>query len=260
MSSNKRKPPVHFFSFRSPYSWIADRMLRDALSAAELAAIEFVPYWEPDAATLALLRERGGEFLYRPMSREKHLYILQDVKRITRSLQLSHVWPIDRDPSWEQPVRAYLVARRLGRGAEFREALYRARWESGSDIHCPRVLAELADPLGIGDLAAQMASSVTIEEAVQILLRAGNAGVFGVPFFQIGLEKFWGVDRVPAFISTLRGDPLPFAWTRALSPSARRDSKPGRQVDPSQEFTHASAEEPIATNLLLDADAAGGCG
>src|SRR5262249_51612028 len=133
MKANKR--PRYYFSFRSPYSWIATRILAERLSPNERERIEFIPYWEPAPKTLQALREQGGDFLYRPMSREKHLYILQDVKRLTRSLHLTHVWPIDRNPLWELPVLAYLIAEQCGQAECFRTAVYRARWEEGVDIH-----------------------------------------------------------------------------------------------------------------------------
>jgi 2-hydroxychromene-2-carboxylate isomerase len=241
-----KKTPVYYFSFRSPYSWIATRLLAERLTLDELARIEFVPYWEPDPPTLASLRERGGDHLYQPMSRAKHLYILQDVRRITRGLGLRHVWPVERNPSWEQPVLAYLAAEEDGRSAPFRAALYRARWEQGCDIHAPDVLARLAAECGIDPERVRAASTSPSarERALTLLLRAYQDDVFGVPFFLLGHDKFWGVDRLEAFIAALRGQPYRFGagWP---APSAEPPPLP---------------PDLVRQSGVLDTDTAGGCG
>src|SRR5262245_62169356 len=93
------KRPRFYFSFRSPYSWMAARLLEERLDPRPYG-IEYIPFWEPDEHTLSLLRSRGSDFLYTPMSRQKHLYILQDIKRIATGLGYSMAWPRDRGNLW----------------------------------------------------------------------------------------------------------------------------------------------------------------
>ncbi len=244
--------PRYYFSFRSPYSWIATRLIAERLTPEEHARIEFVPYWEPQPETLGLLHARGCDFLYQPMTREKHLYILQDVKRVTRSLGLKHVWPIDRDAVWEMPVKAYLVARQLGKAAQFRDAVYRARWEDNVNVHCSEVLERLGSECGIvpAEMHSAVASPVIEQEAVNSLAAAWHDGVFGIPFIKLGNDKFWGIDRLSAFIAALRGEPFHFERERCAAEPVR-----------------AAAEENSALPLEVeravgrfDTDAAGGCG
>lgn len=204
----RKRRPRFYFSFRSPFSWIAARVLAERLTPEEQAEIEYIPFWEPDQRTLARLRELGGEFLYTQMSREKHLYILQDIKRMTRSLGYQHVWPIDESPWWELPNLAYLAARRDGKADELRSAVYRARWEEGENIHDMAVIRRVAADIGLDpDRIAGAPEDPEIgEEAAQALLRSYKDGVFGIPFFVLGFERFWGLDRLAPFVAALRGE------------------------------------------------------
>src|SRR5580700_5318229 len=137
----KRRPRI-YFSFRSPYSWMAVERLRRALPDPH-RALEFVPYWDPDQITERDLAARGGSFHYVQMSKAKHLYLLHDTKRLAGRLGLAMRWPIDIDPWWELPHLAFLAARAMGAEAEFYAGIAAARWERGENICEPRVLSEV---------------------------------------------------------------------------------------------------------------------
>src|ERR671922_138859 len=86
--------PTLFFSFRSPFSWLlVERLRRHVADAHE--RIEFVPFWEPDPRMAAALAERDAGLHYVPMSKAKHLYILQDTKRLAGRLGLEMACPVD---------------------------------------------------------------------------------------------------------------------------------------------------------------------
>lgn len=209
--------PRFYFSLRSPYSWLAYRDLLDR-HAALAGRLEWIPFWEPDGHSLRLLAEAGGRFLYTPMSKAKHLYALQDVRRLAAERGLRPAWPVDREPWWEVPHLAYLVARRHGRGPEFIAGAYRARWEEGRDICDPRTIAGLAGELGLdeGELTGAVDDPRIREEGVRALLRIHRDGVFGVPFFVNRFDKYWGVDRLQAFADSVRagaGAPPPTVST-----------------------------------------------
>jgi 2-hydroxychromene-2-carboxylate isomerase len=199
-----KRSPRFYFSFRSPYAWIAARWLEEKLDPAQYE-IEYIPFWEPDNVTLSLLREVNGDFLYIPMSRQKHLYILQDIKRITTELHYKMAWPIDRDPWWDLPHLAYLAACRSGRGRQFFWAVYRARWEEGRDICSADQLRDIARTTGLNpDDVAKAPDDRDIRIAgAEALLRAYRDGVFGIPFFIKGVDKFWGIDRMETFVKSL---------------------------------------------------------
>nr|WP_198943553.1 DsbA family protein [Actinokineospora bangkokensis] len=225
--------PRFYFSLRSPYSWLALHDLVTRFPDIALTA-RWRPFWEPDARSAAALRDRGGDFPYAPMSRAKHLYVLQDVKRLAAERGLVPAWPVDRDPVWEVPHLAYLVAERAGASREFVAAVTAARWERGLDICDPAVVGAAAAEVGVDPTAAAGAGEDPDlrAEGVERLLDVCSDGVFGVPYFRRGRARFWGVDRLPAFA----------AHVRARSP------QPG--PDPGQ---------PLAGGLV-DGGHAGGCG
>ncbi|WP_406383528.1 2-hydroxychromene-2-carboxylate isomerase [Streptomyces sp. NBC_01618] len=200
-----RRRPRWYFSFRSPYSWMAYRdLMADHRDVAE--RIDWLPFWEPDETASGHLEQAGIHLPYVAMSKEKHLYILQDVRRLARDRGLEMVWPVDRRPRWEVAHLAYLVADELGHGREFIALVYRARWEEGRDISDPAVIAEIAERLGLDAVRLSTACDdpAVREHGLGALNSLYRDGVFGVPFFIDGYEKFWGVDRLPGFASSVR--------------------------------------------------------
>jgi len=197
--------PRWYFSLRSPYSWLSHHDLTNRYPEVA-AALEWRPFWEPDARSEQLLRAAGGAFGYVPMSRAKSRYILQDVRRLARERGLEPTWPVDRDPVWEIPHLAYLAAAEAGRGREFAAHAYRARWQEGRNICARATVAEIAAGLGLpGPLADAVEDEGWRRRGVQALLDVDADGVFGVPFFVHGFEKFWGIDRLPAFVRLVSG-------------------------------------------------------
>ncbi|QFU90536.1 2-hydroxychromene-2-carboxylate isomerase [Amycolatopsis sp. YIM 10] len=196
--------PRFYFSLRSPYSWLAHRDLL-ATRPAVLDQLEWIPFWEPDDWSTRLLTEAGAEFPYTVMSRPKQLYVLRDVARLAASRGLRVRWPIDREPRWEVPHLAYLVAARDGLGPAFVATAYRVRWEENGDICDPEVVAAIAGEIGAAaDECAAAAESPRWRRAgLEALLAAVDEGVFGVPFFARGYDKYWGVDRLPLFLDAI---------------------------------------------------------
>ncbi|MFC9386497.1 2-hydroxychromene-2-carboxylate isomerase [Streptomyces venezuelae] len=199
------RTPRFYFSLRSPYSWLAYRTLLDEYPDIA-AAVEWRPFFEPDQLSEEMLTEAGGSFPYTPMSRAKHLYVLQDVGRLAKARGLRLTWPVDRAPVWEVPHLAYLVALREGRGPEYIAAAYRARWEEGRDICDPAVVADIATGIGIDARAAAGAADDPglRREGLRLLHDIDRDGVFGVPFFVHGYSRFWGLDRLGDFVGHLR--------------------------------------------------------
>ncbi|MFG3283174.1 2-hydroxychromene-2-carboxylate isomerase [Streptomyces sp. NPDC048111] len=206
------RTPTFYFSLRSPYSWLAHRDLtREHPDIAD--AVRWRPFFEPDELSTRLLTEAGGSFPYTAMSRAKHLYVLQDVGRIAKSRGIALRWPVDRDPVWEVPHLAHLVAERAGLGRAYVAAVYRARWEQGRDICDRAVIGGIGAELGLdpAELANACDDPELRAEGVRLLLDVDTDGVFGVPFFVHGFNRFWGLDRLPAFVAHLRERGLPAA-------------------------------------------------
>ncbi|GGQ06531.1 2-hydroxychromene-2-carboxylate isomerase [Streptosporangium pseudovulgare] len=193
------KRVVGYFSLRSPYSWLARHDLFSRYPDVA-DAMEWRPFWEPSEAYEARLREAGGRFPYTPMSKEKHLYVLQDVRRLATARGLTVAWPVDRNPVWEVAHLPYFAAAEAGLGRRYVEAVQRARWQGGRNVCDPEVIAEIGAELGVDTTAPAE------EAAVAALLDVYRDGVFGVPFFIHGREKFWGVDRLAAFAASVRAE------------------------------------------------------
>jgi 2-hydroxychromene-2-carboxylate isomerase len=234
-----------YFSFRSPYSWLAYRDLM-ARHPDVAQAAEWRPFWEPDEESRRLLAEAEGAFPYVDMSRAKALYILQDVRRLARSRGLANAWPVDRKPRWEVSHLAYLVARAQGAGPQFVEAVYRARWELGLDISEPATITAIGADLGLDPAALATAPDdpAVRRQGLRALLDIDADGVFGVPFFIHRRDKFWGLDRLPDFVAAVRGDAPAPASDRCDAPA------PANGRDPEL--------EPVAAGG--DQGHAGGCG
>ncbi|MGW2872715.1 DsbA family protein [Kitasatospora sp. NPDC001225] len=203
--SGSGRAPRFYFSLRSPYSWLAYRELLERHPDVA-GAVEWRPFFEPDGTSERLLAELGGSFPYTAMSRAKHLYVLQDVRRLTAARGIAFRWPVDHDPVWEVPHLAYLRALRGGLGPQFVAAAYRARWEQGRDICDRTVIAGIGAELGLdpAELAGASDDPELRRQGALLLKDICDDGVFGVPFFVQGFNRFWGLDRLPDFVAHLR--------------------------------------------------------
>jgi 2-hydroxychromene-2-carboxylate isomerase len=192
-----------YFSLRSPYSWLALRDL-DRRGLHVGTQLDYVPYFEPAGPLKDRLIEVGGRILYVPMSREKHRYILGDVKRIMKRKGIEPVWPIDDSPDWSIPHLIYLACPTPQLARNFIFAAMEARWLAGADIWRWEWARERLDSLAGADAAQRVVAAAqgveVAERAVSALVQAYRDDVFGVPFFVAGRERFWGADRLDAFL------------------------------------------------------------
>lgn len=241
--------PKVFFSFRSPFSWMAIERLQCVIPNVH-DVMQLVPYWEPDATTDAALVARGAAFHYVSMSKAKHLYILHDVKRLSHALGLRLAWPVDLSPWWEPSHLGWLKARRLGGGAAFYSALVSARWQRGENISDPAVVKAAAVKADLDPevIAAAVDDPDVREEGVACLADAYEDDIFGVPFFRLGRERFWGIDRVDAFLHAMGTDR-----------HVREDTYHALTRSPADPLAGvpAGVRETIGA---YDTDSAGGCG
>jgi 2-hydroxychromene-2-carboxylate isomerase len=117
-------------------------------------------------------------------------------------------WPVDRNPVWEVAHLGYLVADDAGLGRDYVGRVYQARWEQGCDICDRDVIAGIAAELGLD--AGRVAGACEDEElrrrGAEVLVRSYRDGLFGVPFFARGQDRFFGVDRLRAYVAAIRGD------------------------------------------------------
>lgn len=181
-----RRPVIDFwFSFRSPYSWIAvPRMLKLARHYNAELRLRFV---------LPMVM-RGL-----PVPRTKRLYIVLDTKREAERIGL----PFGRivDSVGQGAARALAVIHHaipLGKGEAFAELGCRAVFADGIDIASEEGLLDVARRAGLTeDLVAKALADPTWEQAVEGNRRElFEAGLWGVPSFRVdGRPAHWGQDR-----------------------------------------------------------------
>ena len=210
-----RRRPRLYFSLRSPFSWMAVWQLEERIPNAD-EHIEYIPFFEPDAESAKALEELGGVFHYVQMSKAKHLYILNDTKRLAAKFGYQMKWPVDIDPWWELPHLAWIKAKQLGVQREFYQAVTRARWERGEDICEVDVLRPVLEDAGlpVEPLLTAPSDPGIRAAGVHALLNVYNDDVFGVPYFKWGTQKFWGLDRLADFLAVFEptlheNDPVP---------------------------------------------------
>jgi 2-hydroxychromene-2-carboxylate isomerase len=226
MTRRPARRPRLYFSFRSPYSWMAVHRLRQALPDA-FQRIELMPYWDPDEQTTRALLERDAELPYQQMSRAKHRYVLIDTKRLATRAGLAMAWPVDVDPWWELPHLGWLAAHRAGYGEQCYDALVAARWQQGLDICTPEVFTKAVAGAGLdSDALLAAAHRPDVRAAgVDCLVSAYHDDVFGVPFLLSGRQRYWGFDRVDMFLADLRaGRPDVDVRVPATVPSSGYDT------------------------------------
>ena len=182
----------YFFATISPFVYLAGDRLQ-AVAAKHGAALRYVPINAP-----ALFPRTGGQVLAERHEARKS-YRLQELRRWSARLGM----PLDMAPPYF-PVNpapssyAVITAAKLGGGdlAGLVQAFPRAVWAEGRNIADEAVVADIVaqhgfDPMAVdrGMFAAAETYSDNLEEAVA-------RGVFGVPFYVVGDERFWGQDRI----------------------------------------------------------------
>jgi 2-hydroxychromene-2-carboxylate isomerase len=189
-----------YFSFRSPYAWLAFHRLHRAMPEFGLE-IDYVP----------LIPPRG--FLD-DMNPRKRRYIAEDVGRIARAYGFTLTWPEPFDTDWLKPHAAFLFAADGGRAGQFGAAIFRERFCAGRDVGAEPVLRSVAAECGLdADGAAAAGDSRPLRSRVVAGMRAVQSdGVFGVPYFVYRGHAYWGNDRLEWLlrdVSVQRGGNIP---------------------------------------------------
>ena len=182
----------YFFATISPFTYLAGDRL-EVIAAKAGATIRYMPINAP-----ALFPRTGGQILAERHDSRK-TYRLQELRRWSRRLGMKldlqpPFFPVNPAPS----SYAVITAAKVGGGdlAGLVQAFARAVWAEGRNIADEDVVSELVarygfDPRAIdrGMFSAADAYAGNLEEAVV-------RGVFGVPFYLVGDERFWGQDRL----------------------------------------------------------------
>ena len=76
------------------------------------------------------------------------------------------------------------------------ENIYSYIWTESPPAHSEAGIEEIARRLEIDDLKASLQAPETKNQLRSNTERAIEAGVYGVPTFVVGTERFWGLDQM----------------------------------------------------------------
>ncbi len=175
-----------YFSFRSPYAWLAFYRLGKIASNLPVS-IEYIPLFPTQPVT--------GDSMSNP---NKSAYVTEDIKRFANAYGLALNWPKPFDTDWKRPHASFLYALDQGRAVEFGLAAFMARFSEGKDIGQDDTLAGVAEQCGLQpDAIIQSADANFFQRRVMKgAIRGQRQGIFGVPFFIYQGSHYWGNDRL----------------------------------------------------------------
>jgi 2-hydroxychromene-2-carboxylate isomerase len=204
-----------YFSFRSPYSWLALHRTQLAAERSGLA-IEYIPVFPP------------ADFPNDPTKIPAKLeYVRLDIVRMARAYGLEVKLPASMDCDWVRPHAAFIFALDLGRGAAFAKQVYEARFVRGDALGDDAVIARCAEAVGLEPtsvVAAQGDKALQERVVLGMIRGVQEDGLFGVPLLVYQGERFWGNDRVEWLLRRIderRGASVPDLVAAPLGPVHR---------------------------------------
>ena len=177
-----------YFSFRSPYAWLAAERLESELGHLGVP-IERIPIFPTPEL-----------FPNDPSSLpNKQAYLVQDIPRLAREQGLKVRFPPSGDTDWALPHAAFLGALRLGTGQRFMVEVFRKRFSEGLDLGEDAVVADAARKADLdpdATLRAGHSEALRAEASAGWRLAVDRDRIFGVPSFVYADRLYWGQDRM----------------------------------------------------------------
>lgn len=184
-----------YFSFRSPYSWLAFERADQALEGLPVS-LRRIPVFPPP------------DFPNDPTAVPAKLeYLMQhDLPRLAEAVGLTLSPPTKTDIEWIRPHAMWIHADDQGQGVAFGKAVYAARFSHSRDLTDDAVYRGIAGDLGLdGNALLAAADDKGFQERVLLgMMGALEDGIFGVPLFVFRGERFFGHDRLGWLIHRIR--------------------------------------------------------
>jgi len=191
----------YFLTPMSPWVYLAGDRL-EAIAARQGASIRYVPLDAP-----ALFPRTGGQVLAERHESRK-AYRLQELARWSKRLGMKldlqpFFFPVNPAPA----SYAIISAQAAGGGdlGALVRAFPRAVWAEGRNIADDEVVKAILAENGFDPAVADRGMFTAADTYVRNLEEAVSRGVFGVPFYIVGEEKFWGQDRLEMLEEHLAG-------------------------------------------------------
>ena len=216
---NERLQIDVFWSFRSPWSYLATKRLRGWQENYQLE-VHFRPVYP--------IAIRTPEFFHK-VEPQWFPYFMTDVFRVAEFLELPFVWPnpdpvvqfVDdeglRQTAPNQPhvyrlTRLGTLAAELGRGIEFADEVSSLLWGGTTDWHDGEHLSEATSRAGLNlsEMDEQIDAETDRLESVIEQNQADHAlaGHWGVPTCAFKGEPFFGQDRLDVLLWRLKKEGL----------------------------------------------------
>lgn len=182
----------YYFAAISPFTYLAGQRLEE-IAARHSATINYKPL-DP----MALFPRTGGQI---PKDRHpaRMAYRTQELRRWSAVLDMPlnlkpAFWPTNPAPA----SYAIIAAQKAGGGdlAGLVHGVTRAVWAEERNVAEDDVIKALLNAHGFDAAIADRGMLMAAEIYANNLEEAVSRGVFGVPFYCVGEEMFWGQDRL----------------------------------------------------------------
>jgi 2-hydroxychromene-2-carboxylate isomerase len=182
----------YFFAPMSPFTYLAGAGM-EAIAARHGATIRYIPLDAP-----ALFPRTGGQLLAERHDSRK-AYRLQELRRGAKKRGVPLLMPPPFFPVNPAPAAYAIISAAKAGGEDLAglcQAFPRAVWAEGRNIADDAVVRDLLTAHGFDASVADRHMLAAAETYAANLEEAVSRGVFGVPFYIVGEEKFWGQDRL----------------------------------------------------------------
>ena len=219
-----------YFDFVSPYSYLALTRLA-AFGARHGVA------WEPAPVFYAALLD-ANHLVGPAETSAKRRHTVTDVLRAAALQGVPLVGPPAHPFRSLEALRVATLFAADPRALELSVALSTACWAEGRDLTRWAVLADVVGRVGVdptganADALAARTSAPAVKRALHERTAAAiEAGVFGVPTFELDGELFWGHDRLDHLAARIDGRlPNLSAQASVLEGRPRGSDRPGAPI------------------------------
>jgi 2-hydroxychromene-2-carboxylate isomerase len=182
-----------WFSFRSPYVYLALHQIEDVLA----------PFDVPLVLRPVLPMVRRGL----AVPNVKRMYIVRDVKREADRLGIPFGNLVDpMGKGIDDCIAIQHWANQRGAGLAFAKSATRGIWSEARDPNEPVDLKFLVERAGLpwDEARAVLDDPASAKAAAENAANLNGAGLWGVPSFKVGALAMWGQDRLPILVDRLR--------------------------------------------------------
>lgn len=194
---------TYYYSHVSPWSYLGHQRLAD-IATRHGATIDYVP------VSVALIFPKTGGVPLPKRAPERQAYRMVELKRWHSLLGV----PLNPEPKYfpadDRPAaRMALTAKAQGENiAEFSQSVLRACWAEDRNVGDAATLIEIANAVGLdGQKLLNEAGSHQAEQRLEEACEQAMAdGCFGMPWYVVDGQPFWGQDRLDLLEKVLAGE------------------------------------------------------